>query len=293
MAVKHPTRPGLYVLGIECDGAAYHSGKTARDRDRLREQVLRNLGWSIHRIWGLSWWRDRSTQEQILHQAIRDAVDAVDHPPSVNVSDGMAREADGPVIEIATVDTFQPRDWTTEYVELIAPLEGTRDIKTPEGQRDARYYLAEVMRVESPVHREVLYDRFKNAWGHQRLGVVLKTEVDRAIAKIDRNGPDSRGFHRLGSANQGVVRVPRKGLGLRKFEHISSEEIALALCNIVAESVAIDEKNLMSQVTQVFGWQKVSADIRVILAWCIGELLSEGLIQRDASGDFTLVYSED
>ncbi|MGB3168316.1 MAG: hypothetical protein WBB62_02445, partial [Rhodococcus sp. (in: high G+C Gram-positive bacteria)] len=64
-------------------------------------------------------------------------------------------------------------------------------------------------------------------------------------------------------------------------------------CNIVAESVAIDEKNLMSQVTQVFGWQKVSADIRVILAWCIGELLSEGLIQRDASGDFTLVYSED
>ena len=44
MAVKHPTLSGIYVLGIECDGAAYHSAKTARERDRLRQDVLENMG---------------------------------------------------------------------------------------------------------------------------------------------------------------------------------------------------------------------------------------------------------
>ena len=31
IGVRHPTRPGSYLLGVECDGASYHSSKVARD----------------------------------------------------------------------------------------------------------------------------------------------------------------------------------------------------------------------------------------------------------------------
>jgi len=55
LAVKDPKRPGRYILGIECDGATYHAAKTARDRDRLRQQILENRGWKIHRIWSRDW----------------------------------------------------------------------------------------------------------------------------------------------------------------------------------------------------------------------------------------------
>ena len=54
LAVKHPKRSG-YLLGIECDGATYHSSKSARDRDRLREEVLIGLKWNIYRIWSTDW----------------------------------------------------------------------------------------------------------------------------------------------------------------------------------------------------------------------------------------------
>jgi len=50
-AAQHPTTPGRMVLAIECDGASYHSSPTARDRDRLRQQHLEQLGWTFHRIW--------------------------------------------------------------------------------------------------------------------------------------------------------------------------------------------------------------------------------------------------
>jgi len=59
LAVVHPKAPGAYLVGIECDGATYHSGATARDRDRLRQSVLERLGWRIHRIWSTDWWLNR------------------------------------------------------------------------------------------------------------------------------------------------------------------------------------------------------------------------------------------
>ncbi len=57
LAVVDPEAPGRYVIGIECDGATYHSARTARDRDRARQAVLESRGWTIHRIWSTDWFR--------------------------------------------------------------------------------------------------------------------------------------------------------------------------------------------------------------------------------------------
>jgi very-short-patch-repair endonuclease len=61
LAVKHPKRSG-FVLGIECDGAGYHSSRSARDRDRLRQQVLERLQWNIYRIWSTDWFQNPEEQ---------------------------------------------------------------------------------------------------------------------------------------------------------------------------------------------------------------------------------------
>lgn len=55
LGVVHPDRAGAFLAGVECDGATYHSSASARDRDRIREEVLRNLGWEIVRIWSTDW----------------------------------------------------------------------------------------------------------------------------------------------------------------------------------------------------------------------------------------------
>jgi superfamily I DNA and/or RNA helicase/very-short-patch-repair endonuclease len=60
LGVKHPAKAGAFLLGIECDGATYHSGRSARDRDRLRQEILENLGWKIHRIWSTDWFKNRN-----------------------------------------------------------------------------------------------------------------------------------------------------------------------------------------------------------------------------------------
>jgi very-short-patch-repair endonuclease len=72
LGVVNPDAPGAYLAGIECDGAAYHSSATARDRDIVREQILRNLGWEIIRIWSPEWWQDADTETEQVHKKLND-----------------------------------------------------------------------------------------------------------------------------------------------------------------------------------------------------------------------------
>jgi very-short-patch-repair endonuclease len=58
VAVVDPGNPGRYLMGIECDGATYHSAKSTRDRDRLRQTILVRLGWRIRRIWSTDWFKN-------------------------------------------------------------------------------------------------------------------------------------------------------------------------------------------------------------------------------------------
>jgi very-short-patch-repair endonuclease len=80
LAASHPTKPGTFVMAIECDGATYHSSYTARDRDRLRQQQLENLGWTFHRIWSTDWFMRRDEEVERAVQAFQRAVAASDQP---------------------------------------------------------------------------------------------------------------------------------------------------------------------------------------------------------------------
>ena len=77
-AVQHPTQPGRYVLAIECDGATYHSSRSARDRDRLRQEQLERHGWRFHRIWSAEWFHDKNTCTAKAIAAYHAAVRAAD-----------------------------------------------------------------------------------------------------------------------------------------------------------------------------------------------------------------------
>lgn len=70
IGIKHPQWPHGFVMAVECDGATYHSSKSARDRDRLRQQVLEGLGWHFHRIWSTDWFNDPVKEADRLRQAI-------------------------------------------------------------------------------------------------------------------------------------------------------------------------------------------------------------------------------
>jgi very-short-patch-repair endonuclease len=70
IGIRHPEWPHGFILGVECDGATYHSAKSARDRDRLRQEILENLGWRLHRIWSTDWFNNPGQEADRLRRVI-------------------------------------------------------------------------------------------------------------------------------------------------------------------------------------------------------------------------------
>ena len=72
LAIVHPDQSNRYVLGIECDGATFHSAKSVRERDVMRQKFLEEKGWVIERIWSRNWWKNPSKEIDRLDARIRE-----------------------------------------------------------------------------------------------------------------------------------------------------------------------------------------------------------------------------
>jgi very-short-patch-repair endonuclease len=70
LAIVHPKDPSKYILGVECDGAMFHSGKSVRERDVMRQKFLERRGWTIDRIWSRNWWRNPDGEVQRIKEKI-------------------------------------------------------------------------------------------------------------------------------------------------------------------------------------------------------------------------------
>ena len=182
MAVKHPTLSGIYVLGIECDGAAYHSAKTARERDRLRQDVLENMGWKIYRIWSTDWIKDPITEGQKLVEAIENAIanygideDAIqlnltNNTQNTSADDFVSVEEK----ELSVQSTENPYGFEEAELPNFSSLPRNRY-----GYLELTDCIMEVVNTEYPVHYELLCQRLAPLFGNEKATVKIRREADR------------------------------------------------------------------------------------------------------------------
>lgn len=71
LGVRHPQNKSYFMVGIECDGATYHSSKSARDKDCIRQKILESLGWKIYRIWSKDWFYNKAYEINKLLQYLK------------------------------------------------------------------------------------------------------------------------------------------------------------------------------------------------------------------------------
>lgn len=258
LGVRLRERPGQYVAGIECDGAAYHSAPCARDRDRLRQAVLERRGWTILRVWSTDWFRDRRGSIERLGAALTDlSGQMLDRrgPVMPTVPGTSTATNTPPAAPQAPARRYcRPQFMPHRKASLASTPPGTL-ISAPDAQ--VASVVAQIVAQEGPMHREDVIDRVLAAWGHERRGARLLESVEAGIQKAHRQEKVTSDGAFL--SNGGPV-VPRDrseyDVGA---ERVPLTELATAIRQVLQAGAVMPEVDLLTEVREAMGLVRTNA----------------------------------
>ncbi|MHC5538461.1 DUF3320 domain-containing protein, partial [Singulisphaera rosea] len=299
LAVIDPAQPDRYLLGIECDGANYQEARSARDRDRLRPQVLESLGWTLCRIWSTDWVRnpdgERKRTISVIEDAIRKATtSAVPAPPSTSPALTETKNETGSLDVSPEVDTLPfSRDGgvggESDRASVLAyrlavlgnDLEGV-DVETVTSKRLASL-VVKVVKVESPVHMQEVVRRVAEALGVKRLSQKFQTTLESACE--DAAG---RGLIRLQGEYCWLPEMSKPPVrdrsdlpaASRKIELIAPEEIEQAVEKVVGDSFGIESGDIPAPASRLLGFPRTSDEIRERFELAVTSMIDSGRLAR-------------
>jgi very-short-patch-repair endonuclease len=276
LAVEDPGAPGRFMLGIECDGRNYHQAKTARDRDKLREAVLRDLGWRLHRVWASDWWHDPEAEIQRLEAAIVAAAEAEEAMEAVEVE---VQVAEAQLAEVADVGTPvaaaavlpEPADdapalpvyCVSQAIPSAAATE--LDFFAPGAAPHLQQLIAAVVQDEGPLSLPLLCQRVAPFWGIHRVTGRVEQRVSSLAGNITRALHGDVAFlwpaQLQPEAYQGL-RVPTGDEATRRnAADLPPEEVANAALYVLKGQVSLPVEGLVREVARVFGYQRIGQNV--------------------------------
>jgi len=286
LAIADAERPGRYILGIECDGAAYHDARSARDRDRLRQAVLEDHGWIIHRIWSSDWFqRPKAELEKVVAAIEKAKVDLDDSEERLK-----AQRRAVPV-EIVTVDRHDVTEiglFETDEPSIPAYVEATLHGLGAELHETPIGALAELVKrvaeTEGPVHRDEVVTRIRSAWGLMRAGGRIDAHVERAIEAAAAQGSVVRDGQFVSSPTRGPAVRDRSNVvspGLRRWDYLPPAEVDLGILTLVADNFGATEDEVIQTLARQLGYKATSAQLREAISGRVDGLKASGRLRLD------------
>ncbi len=279
IAIVDPKSPGRYLIGIECDGATYHSSISARDRDKIREQVLIGLGWKLHRIWSTDWFLNEDRELKRAVEAIEQAkvLQPVDRPTAKSKT--VNRE-----IERADHEEGHAELGTVPYKQVQIRLKNLTYQFPDVSYRSLQKPITDVVRVEGPIHVDEIIRRIADA-ADVRATRKVKNNLNHAITNVARsNKIVKRGkFLWLKGMKRPIPIRDRSAIPKSmKIDLISPEEISESVKLVVKRSFGIDRESAVKEAGRLLGFKRVSKDTRTNIDSIIEKLVRSGDLNNDA-----------
>lgn len=270
MAVKHPQYSGQFAIGIECDGAAYHSSRTARERDRLRQTILENMGWIIYRIWSTDWIRDQKYEEKKLVEAIEKALGRLNY---INTEDFNDDTLDENVLE--DIDEVDELSGITSKYNVFTQYEFPKIYASPLMSKTEA--LQQILHVLSPVHIEEVYKWMTPFYGYYNVTPTVREGVNDLLktnfeCQIIRKGD----FIHHKDCGELKVKVDSS----RPLKYVSPEEFELAIYSVAKYSFGIAPNDLIIATSRELGFKRTGEAITTALHKAYNNLLSDGKIKE-------------
>lgn len=278
LSVVAPDEPTRYALGVECDGPDYASARWARDRDRLRIQVLEDRGWTIHRAWSPDWFRRPDEQIRHLCTAINEGKSAARSADIVSPPSVVTRRNDTKSTNTKLPDS----NHRVPYKEAVLRVPADIEIHQLPVERLAGT-LNEIVAIEGPIHREEITRRVCSLWGHKRVGSRIADAVNSALHWSAESGALNADddFYTTRDQAQAPIRDRSdvESATLRKPEMLPPAELRAALLHSVKSHAGVTADEAILATARCLGFKVTTPGIRDVIESQFDILEKSGAIQ--------------
>ena len=293
LAIAHPAQPGTYMAGILCDGPFYWSSEVTRDRDRLRMQILKGLGWNLIRVWSAEWFqhpvsctkvlldfleecktKPRAKKEEELPAPAKFEAEESDGAEGAETKEKPASRAAQK--SAAASSQRSAGDGGEEETEPRPAASYTRISLAPyvvcKESVLTRYHqfssipdtalstgIVEIVSVEQPISEEMLFARVKELGSASRMTAQIKNRIV-SLAEDEVNGVrlvrDIEGFY----AVPGMAVTPREHPAKWTISNVSLTEIGAAAKLLLAKQYATPKDDLIRQTCLILGFKATAVN---------------------------------
>lgn len=269
LAVKHPNRPGSYICAIECDGANYHSSKSARERDRLRQNILEGLGWQFYRIWSTDWFRRPDREKEKLRAVLKEIVE--------KASANNTSETDIPIppteseflIVLKDKHTLTGSQLAPPYEEANFSVEySCEPHEIPPGEM-ARI-VGRIIAFEGPIHEDEVARRVARLLGKDRTGARISEAVGKGLRLGRQQGQVANDGKFWSHAEKiGSVRVRSRSNAsstVRRAEMLPPSEIKEAIQMAIQHNGVLSLDEIIVAVSRLLGFDRSGPDLTAAIS---------------------------
>jgi very-short-patch-repair endonuclease len=269
LAVRHPDQPGRYMLAVECDGATYHRALWARERDRLRQEILENLGWRFHRIWSTDWFYRRGEALQKLKAALEEATATI--PTSRQTPSQRAPERDAPQ---TSTSPRQPSRATTGPQIPVYRLASCATPRAVEPHQVIIETMAGITRhiveVEGPIHADEVARRVTSLFGKSRTGSLISDASLRSLQFLRSSSSRlvvEKDFWMTPAQHQNPPVRDRSAAppALQRAEMLSPHEIRAAAKIAIQENGSLSDDDMANAITRLLGFKRTGPELKAVI----------------------------
>jgi very-short-patch-repair endonuclease len=286
LGIRHPDHPESFLAGVECDGARYHSSKSARDRDRLREEVLRGLGWEILRVWSTDWFDNPDVETEKLSKRLEQLRS---HPRRRFEDYCLVREAtrpqDEPITEVAArvavnddlaIAPATPEDMPSTAASTPEPAGGEKALLASDGSLTEEQAFEVLKKFREAIikqemtawepHRSILRDGMIETFVRQRL--TDPEDWFRKVPQYQRSGTNPAGGTPSKPSTYEVADVASIGLTPRPdlfYEPRYTPLLRRMVAHVIEVEGPIYHDVLVTRIARVHGFQRNGGNIQTLV----------------------------
>ena len=267
LGIINPKHPEEFILALLIDGDNYYQAKTSNDRELVMPQVLKSLGWNIHRVWSLEWLENK---EKVIEEIIKHLETL---PTEKNKEEPITFHPKEPIPAIDSVQdqlvenviAIQPKiqiPYKTFQPENNLQIYNLEDVYDSSNQQKLQELIKNIVEIEGPISKDFLFKKVAQLLNINRIGARLNRYFEELVDNLHFYELHHNQIFYLASSDLlPILNYRENDMIQRSMDDIAPEEILCAVLECVRENYSIDKNELIRHLAKVFSFNRVGSTI--------------------------------